>query len=181
MKHTQIFVITGKARSGKDTIAGDIQEYYEKKSQKCISLAYATPIKEYAKKIVAWDGKDETKPRDFLQYLGTELIRKKIDPDFFTRRMKEDILIYSEYYDVIIISDARFIDEIEMIKNNFDKVVIIKVEKPNLISNLTEKQQQHASEISLDHYNKYDYVIINDNTLEELKEKVYNILDEVKE
>lgn len=181
MKKAQIFVISGKARSGKDTVAGDIQEYYKKQNKSCITLAYATPIKEYAKKILSWDGRDETKPRDFLQYLGTEFIRKQIDPNFFLRRMKEDILIYSEYYDIIIITDARFIEEIEMVKNNFEKVITIKVEKPNLISNLTEKQQQHATEISLNHYNNYDYVIMNDDSLEKLKQKVYNILNEVKE
>ena len=49
MKKAQIFVISGKARSGKDTVAGDIQEYYKKQNKSCITLAYATPIKEYAK------------------------------------------------------------------------------------------------------------------------------------
>ena len=60
----KIYVISGKARHGKDTVALDIKEVYEKKGLKVINLAYGSYIKEYAKRISNWDGSEETKPRE---------------------------------------------------------------------------------------------------------------------
>ena len=82
-KNPFIFIISGKARHGKDTVASMIRNAYEKIGLNTINLQYSTPIKEYAKKISNWDGSDETKPRELLQLLGTELIRQKIDFLFF--------------------------------------------------------------------------------------------------
>ena len=79
----KIYVISGKARHGKDTVALDIKEIYEDKGLKVINLAYGSYIKEYAKKISNWNGSEESKPRELLQELGTDVIRKKIDNDFF--------------------------------------------------------------------------------------------------
>lgn len=78
------YIICGKARHGKDTIAEIIKEYYEQKNKKLINLQYSSYIKEYAKKISNWDGSEETKPRELLQQLGTNVIRQKIDPLFLS-------------------------------------------------------------------------------------------------
>lgn len=175
-----IFIICGKARSGKTTITKYIKEYYENKNLKTIDIMYAETIKNYTKKITGWDGNDETKPRTFLQQLGTELIRNKIDSNLFTRRMLEDINVYSYFYDIITISDARFIDELELPKKHFENVILIKIERPDLISDLTISEQTHISENALNEFNDYDYIIKNNSTLDELKMKIYKILDEVK-
>lgn len=173
-----IFIIYGKARSGKSTITEYIKEYFNNKSLKSIDLMYAESIKNYAKKIINWDGKEETKPRDFLQQLGTEIIRNNIDNNFFINRMLQDIEVYSYFYDVIIISDARLKEEIEIPYNKYEKVIRIKIERNS--SDLTDKQKQHITETALNSYDKYEYKIINNGTLEELKNKINNILDEVK-
>ena len=51
-KNTKIFIIYGKARHGKDTVAGIIEEYY--KNEKVINLQISSSLKEYAKKISGW-------------------------------------------------------------------------------------------------------------------------------
>ena len=173
----KIFVIAGKARHGKDTVAGYIKDYYENK--KVINLAYGSYIKEYAKKISDWDGSDETKPRELLQELGTEVIRQKIDKDFFVKRICEDILVYSYYFDIITISDARFPNELEWPKNNFDNVINIRVIRDGYDSVLSEKEQKHLTEVALDEYNSYDYVIHNNGTLSDLKDKVLDVVRKV--
>ena len=49
-------------------------------------------------------------------------------------RIKEDIKVYEYFFDVIIISDARFKSEIENIKNK--NTVVIKIEgKENKLTN----------------------------------------------
>ena len=173
----KIYVISGKARHGKDTTAIAIKKAY--KNKKVINLAYGSYIKEYAKNISNWDGNEETKPRELLQNLGTDVIRDKIDKDFFVKRLCDDIRVYSFYFDVITISDARFPNEIEFPKKLFKEVISIKVERPNFESNLTDKQLKHPSEVSLDNFDGYDFILINDGTISDLDKKVLKIVEKV--
>jgi len=178
-KEAKIIIISGKARSGKDTIADMMKEIFDLKNIKSIKLAYADYIKDYTKNIIDWNGKDETKPRDFLQFLGTDLIRKNLGQDFFINRMIDDVKIYSYFYDVIIISDARLEREILLTKNNFEDVVSINIVRPNFVSELNSNQNKHITETGLDNYDSYDYKIINDGTLEDLNVKVSEFVSEL--
>lgn len=174
-----IYIVAGKARHGKDTTASIIKEYYENKNMSVINLQYSSYIKEYAKKISNWDGSEETKPRELLQTLGTEVIRNKIDPEFFVKKICEDIKVYSYFFDVITISDSRVPIEIDIPKEKFDKVYAIKVERTNFDDGLTEEQRKHYTEIALDNYDKFDKIINNDGTVEELKLKIETYLKEM--
>ncbi|MDD2377290.1 MAG: hypothetical protein PHD10_01390 [Bacilli bacterium] len=175
-KEPVIYIICGKARAGKDTISEIIKEYYEKNNKKVLNLQYSSYIKDYAKKISDWDGSEEKKPRALLQQLGTEIIRFKIDMLFFVKRICSDIQVYSYFFDCLTISDARTKEEVDVPKEKFNKVVAIHVDRPNFDNGLTEEQRKHFTEIELDDYDKYDYKIINDGDLEQLKEKVEVIL-----
>lgn len=172
-----VYIIGGHARNGKDTTANYIKEYYENIGKKVINLQFSRYIKDYAKCITNWDGKEETKPRELLQYLGTELIRNKIDNFFFINRVIEDIKVYSYFFDIVTISDARLVEEFERIKSSFENVYSIKVIRLNYESEMTAKQQRHSTEKALDNYNNFDYVI-SASTLEELKRKVLEMLGE---
>lgn len=179
-KNPFIFIICGKARNGKDTVAQMIRNYYDRIGLNTINLQYSTPIKEYAKKISSWDGSEDTKPRELLQLLGTELIRNKIDFLFFVKRMIADVKVYSYFYDVITISDARAKVELEIPRQELKRVIVINVNRPSLNSELTSKEQKHYTEVDLDNYDNYDYKIVNDGTLEELENKVIDILEDIK-
>jgi len=175
----KVLIISGKARSGKDTSSEIIEKYYDSNALKVIKLAYADYIKMYAKNISDWDGKDETKPRELLQYLGTELIREKIDKLFFINRMIEDVKVYSYFFDVIIISDARIPEEIDIIKNNFCTAISINIIRPGFVNELSSSEKKHITEIGLDNYNDYDIEIVNDSSIEDLNNKICNILRSV--
>ena len=174
-RNTKIFLVCGKARHGKDTISEMSRNYYKDKD--ITNLSYGYYIKDYAKRISNWDGSEETKPRELLQQLGTNLIRKQIDEFLFINRMIEDINVFSYFYDIITISDGRLKPEIDILKGSIDNVVVIRVNRPNFDNGLTEEQKNHLTEIDLDDYNKYDYVIENDGTLEDLNKKVIEILE----
>lgn len=176
-KNPIIYIISGKARHGKSTTADIIHEYCESHNLKHIDLAYAMYIKEYAKKISNWDGNEETKPRALLQQLGTDIIRVKLGDEFFIKKMIDDIGVYSYFFDVITISDARFPKEIDLIKEHFPNVKTIHVVRPNFENDLTSEQRNHPTETALDNYTNYDYEVINDAGLDELKQKVINIME----
>ena len=179
MKDSKIFLLAGTARSGKDTVGTIISDYYENKGLKVVRLGFADYIKLYAKKITDWDGSDAPKPRDLLQKLGTDVVRKKINKDFFINRICEDIMVYKYYFDVIIITGARFPNELDIPKEKFDNLYITYVKRPKYVNELTNAQNAHITEHALDNYSNYDFLIVNDGDILELKSKVYKMLEEV--
>ena len=93
--------------------------------------------------------------------------------------MIEDVNIYElAGIDVLIIADARMPEEIEELKENYDEVYSIYVVNQFAQSKLTIEQQAHITENALENYNEFDWTIANDN-LEQLKNKVFKILEEV--
>ena len=176
---SKVILIAGKARAGKDTTALLLKEIYTEKGKKTINLAYGNYIKEYAKNISDWDGRDETKPRSLLQRLGTDIIRKDIDPNFFVKRLCDDIKVYSYFFDVITVSDVRFPNEIDGPSAMFKDIIKIKIIRDNFVSNLTDVEKKHITETALDSYNDFDYIIHNDGTISDLREKVEQIVAEL--
>lgn len=175
-KHPIIFVISGKARSGKDLISNLISEYYHEK--KCKKLSYSYYLKQYVKNITGWDGSEETKPRDILQQIGIELLKEKISDTFLIDRVCEDIKVYSFFYDVIIITDARLISEVDIPKKLFENVITIRVNRESE-NNLTIDQKKHITETNLDDYQNFDYIIPNNDDYDSLVKDVKEILEEV--
>ena len=174
-KDIKVFIISGKARSGKGTVSKIIEEYYKEK--KCITISFAYYLKDYVKRITNWNGNEESKPRELLQQLGIELIKNKINNKLLINRILEDIEVFSYFYDIIIINDARLIDEIESIKEKYSDSICIRVVR-DMENNLTINEKQHLTEIGLDNYNNYDY-IINNNNYKELESNLKNILRSV--
>ena len=90
----QIIILSGKAESGKNKVASIIEENL--KDKKVITISYAFYLKEYAKKILKWDGLEDTKPRTFLQEIGDYV--KEIDKNFLINRLLQDIEVYKKYF-----------------------------------------------------------------------------------
>lgn len=170
-KEPLIFVLSGKAKSGKNLIADKIENYY--KNKRCIQISYAFYLKNYVKNIYDWNGSEEEKPRELLQKIGIDLIKNKIDSNLLIRRVCEDIKVYSYFYDIIIITDARLKDEIEIPKRLFNNVVTIRIDSIYYDKKMTIEQMNHITETNLDNYNKFDYVINDFDKLEEILSKIY--------
>ena len=67
-------------------------------------------------------------------------------------------------------------EEIEEIRINYDKVYSIHVENQFSQSNLSIEEQSHSTEIALENYEDFDYVLANDS-MDTLKEKVFKFLE----
>lgn len=170
-KEPLIFVLSGKAKSGKNLIADKIENYY--KNKRCIQISYAFYLKNYVKNIYDWSGSEEDKPRELLQKIGIDLIKKqKLIAILLIRRVCEDIKVYSYFYDIIIITDARLKDEIEIPKRLFNNVVTIRIDSIYYDKKMTIEQMNHITETNLDNYNKFDYVINDFDKLEEILSKI---------
>ncbi len=181
-----IFGITGKKRSGKDTVA----KFFIEKGFK--RYAFADPIKEMCKIMFLWDERhvngelkevvDERwgiSPREAMQVIGTEFAQfflpmffpkfaKLIGRKFWVKRFE---YLYKDNPDNYVISDVRFPHEDEELKKM--GATIVKVKRPSMCSD-----DNHSSETSIDDV-KEDFIIINGSDIECLRDSVDVVLDEV--
>lgn len=174
----KIYMIGGKARNGKDTLAGFMKKYFDEYGEKACIMHIGNYIKHFAIDYFGWDGNDETKPRTLLQQIGTEVIREGMNkPYFFINRLKEDIEVLEHFYDVVIIADVRLPIEFEALKEKYPHVKKYHISRPLLVSELSSEEQKHITETALDQYDSYDLKIINQD-LESLEKKALEIVKE---
>ena len=171
----KVFLIAGKAGCGKDEVAKLIKS----KLDNTIITGLSKYIKLFALELTNWDGNDNNKPREFLQAMGDKL--RACRKDYLTNRLYEDIEIYKrEGISNVIISDVRLIDEIEYFKSKEElDVITIRVNSDTSMRELTDREKLHHTELALDNYNKFDYII--DNKFDDnLKIQVKEILEGMK-
>ena len=170
----KVFLIAGKAGSGKNEVASIIK----KELGSAVVTSFSKYIKLYTMELTGWDGNDDNKPREYLQTMGDKL--RAIDKDFLTKRIYEDIEVYEkEGISNVIVSDVRLVNEIEYFKNLNIDVVTIRVNSDTSKRILTDKEKAHHTELALDDYKGFDYIIENEFN-ENLKEKVKEILKGMK-
>jgi len=172
----RIFLVAGKAGSGKGEVAKLIKEYYIYKLENCIITEYSKYLKSFAKELTDWDGNSNTKPRKLLQELGDTI--RSIDNKYFINNMIEDLKVYEKLTNNVVIADVRLPEEIEDIKLNFDNVYAICVENQFSQSKLSIEEQSHLTETALEGYSEFDYILPNDD-LNTLKNKVFKYLEEL--
>ncbi len=175
----RVFLIAGKAGSGKSEVAKIIKNYYEKLKEKTVITEYSKYLKLYAKEMLDWDGNNQNKPRDFLQEMGLFIRENLKQKDLLIKRMKTDMLVYEHFFKNVVISDVRYPEEIILMKEDYPKAISILVVNDLEDSPLTIKQARHKTEHALDNYEGFDYVIHNQFE-QNLKNEVYEILEELK-
>lgn len=162
----KIIVISGKAGAGKDTLAKMMVEELEAKDKRVLVTHYADLLKYMCASLFGWDGKKDEKGRSLLQYVGTDIIRKK-EPNFWVDFVVKVLSLFPDEWDYVIIPDCRFPNEIDVMKQAGYPVVHIRITRNNYMT-LTASQQQHPSETALDGVTP-DYVIENNGGLDDLR------------
>ena len=159
----KIYLVTGKAKSGKTTFGNFLKEELKNYNLKPCVMQITKPIYHYAEDYFEWDSRRHEKPREFLQKFGIELLREKLNKKtFLLDRCNEDIEILQEFFDTVIITDLRFIDEVKYFKKKYKDVVLIKIDRFNYKNNLTKEQREHITEKEVDLIDDYDYLVDND-------------------
>lgn len=196
-----IIGITGKAGSGKDTLAAHFVSKYH-----CTRRAFADPIKEllnekFGWEMSQWDDREwkeraavlsadtvdvfEPKygysapqkpratwsPRQLAQWLGTEVGRNTFGQDCWVRVMERWARIHLGHEDRLVIPDVRFDNEAIWIRKMGG--IIIQLHRPNTIP-----VAEHVSERGIDPDHIYMY-ILNDGTIEDLYKAVDHDLSEM--
>lgn len=103
--------------------------------------------------------------RELMQYIGTDLFRDKLSPDVWVNALFNSLSLE----DKILISDVRFKNEAERIKEHNGIIINIKRDVPELA---------HKSENDLKGW-KFDYTINNKNEIPDLIKIVYKLYKEI--
>lgn len=186
----QIIGLIGRKYNGKDTVGDILHNNYNYER-----IAIATPLKEACKSIFGFTNEQlygnekeiidtywNVSPRQVLQFVGTELFRHQMNK--LIPHLNDDIWLYSikkQIKDVIddkcirkiVITDVRFENEVEMIKQMGGIIIhIIRPSVNNLIDN-------HSSENNIDNLSS-DYTLYNDYSIDDLQTNVLNLLNNLK-
>ncbi len=120
------------------------------------------------------------RPRDALTLIGTEFGRNMIHPNIWIKTVFDRYK--SNENKNLVITDLRFPNEFESIKKH--KGYTIRIYRPCLQENKPNNiVNEHISETALDSKeanSEFDYIIINDGTIEDLKIKIKNIITDIK-
>ena len=180
-------VLSGKSGAGKDMFAQFLKQELEGHGKKVIVMHYADAVKWILREYYDWNGVKDEVGRTMLQSLGTDKVRTN-QPNYWVGVVVGFLAAIepSGDFDVAIIPDARFENEVEITMNNLTPSYCVRIERKNadgtpwLNPLLTPEQAAHPSETSLDDY-VFDYVVHNDEGLELLKESAHTLLEDLKE
>ena len=131
-------------------------------------------VKIHSLEFFNWDGAKDEKGRTLLQYVGTDVVRKQ-RPSYWTDFVVSVLELFPNEWDYVLIPDCRFPNEVECFIEHGMDTTLIRINRPNFVSNLTPEQLNHPSETAMDDYPPNLYVI-NDGTLEDLSDSIKDIL-----
>lgn len=165
----KVCCISAKARHGKDTAAESLKYYLENKGNKVLITHFADLLKFICTKFFDWNGLKDEAGRTLLQYIGTDIVGAK-KPEYWAEFIVSILKMFENEWDYVLIPDCRYPIEVETVSKSFETYVL-RVERPNFDSGLTDTQKKHASEVSMDNYT-FDAILYNDGTLDDFIEKV---------
>lgn len=175
----------GKIRSGKDTVGELLIKEYG-----CTRIAFGDGIKKIIDEFFpeAWDN---GKPRLHYQHIGQEL--RKLNPDVWVNSLvkrAEDIrlqnLIYRGDSTSFVVTDGRQRNEAVKLKELGYTIVVVETDETTRIERMIQagdsfsmEMLRHETELQVDLIEP-DYFINNNGTLEDLKIRVKEIVNELR-
>lgn len=168
----QIFIINGSGGVGKDTFVELVSVELNDKLKRfhtVVNFSSVDRVKEIAREI-GWDGRKTEKDRKFLSDLKS-LTRDYCDMPFQSMKDKIEEFIKSDEGQVLFLH-IRESEEIKRVVNDFGAktILVVRDSVTQITSNISDK--------NVFDYN-YDFVIENNSTIEELKEKVRQFINDV--
>lgn len=163
MKDKNIIIINGIATSGKDTFCKLCSNY---KSTYVISTV--DKIKEVYS-ILGWDGEKTESHRKALSDIK-DIATKNLDHPYIYIQNQISSFLNSSYELMFI--HSREPDEIKRFVNDYNCISLL-ISNPNI-----KKIISNHADARVEDYD-YDYVINNEGTIEELKEKAQKFIENI--
>lgn len=162
----KIIVLSGKQFSGKDTFAKFLLEFLT--DFKRIGLGDAIKIEYGKQKGLTFEEIEANKSQYRADLIALGDWGRAQDPDYWLKRIIEQD-------DNVIVPDLRMPHELKVFKEH--NAIAIRVEAPRENRSLRGElvKENDPTETLLDSVKDWDFVISNDGTLNELREKAKNL------
>lgn len=169
--------LSGKAGAGKDTVADLLVARHGFRK-----FAFGRSVKDACAAVFSFSheqlyGSQQAKnsvdpawgysPRQAMQALG-DALRGALDSDVWVKSLARQIELSG--CDRVVICDVRYRNEIDWLVQQGG--VAIRIERP---SSLSGNEAAHQSEIALDSFSGWDYIIRNESSIDRLTADVDNI------
>ncbi len=182
--------ISGKIGSGKDTLANRfIKAYYKTSGIKFKNKKFGYKVKKLVSELTGLSMRVMLSRNGKLIYLeewgmtvgelqqkmGTDAVRCNIHDDGWV------LSLFSKYNptkDFWIISDVRFINEADKIKNMGGVLIRLNGDPKNCRAN-DKRDMNHRSETELDNYDKWDYIYDNNSPIKLLDNFISKLISEL--
>ena len=170
----QVFTISGKAGAGKDHFANVLADCFKRDSRSVLITHYADLLKYILQRYCDWDGNKDELGRQLLQYVGTNVFRNKVDENYWVDFLISMLQTLGSRWDIVIIPDARFPNEITRMAQAFHTRSIF-VQR-DFESTLSRSEANHESENALDGFD-FDFYIDNDGDSTYLREQAQFVVN----
>ena len=183
-----ILLFCGFKGSGKDECTSFIQSEYSYEHYKIskylkemlkLLFGFSTNQLEGSEKETIASEWDVT-PREVMKFVGTNLFQfeiqkllPQIDRDFWLHLLHKDIKRCRKSNTPIVISDLRFLHELDFIKRTFqEKIIVVKVVRDSQIPPLAldPSEDEHTTL-------NFDYIIPNNSTLQTLHVNLRHLIE----
>lgn len=167
----KIIVLSGKQFSGKDTVAKFLLEFLPE--YKRIGLGDAIKIEYGKQKGLTFEEIEKNKPQYRADLIALGDWGRAQDPDYWLKRIIEQ-------ENNVIVPDLRMPHELKIFKEH--NAISIRVEAPRENRALRGElvKEDDPTETLLDSITDWDYVVQNNGTLEELREKAFELAKKLK-
>lgn len=180
-----IIGLSGKIGSGKSTVANMIK----KCDNSFIEKSFAYKLKQIVQILTSCDMEDtmtqagkniyiddfEMTIGQMLQQLGTNVLREGFNKSVWIKALLIELNKQPGNY---IISDCRFKNEAKAIQDAGG--ILIRINRPNNpVAENSTRDLNHPSEIDMDDYTNFDYIINSDSDLMTLETKVIAAYSEI--
>ena len=160
----KIIIINGTGGSGKDTFVS-----FCKEEKNVLNISAVDKVKEAAQILVGWNGEKDDATRKLLSDLKKLSIEYN---DYPTKDIKSMADKFLESDDELMFIHIREIEEIEKTKKLLNaKTLLLTNPRVELITT-------NISDANVNEYN-YDYYILNDGSLEDLKNKAKEFIEKL--
>jgi dephospho-CoA kinase len=163
--------LTGKMRSGKDTVANLIKS----KHPEYTTLAFSDGIKKVIQICFPEELEKGSKPRELYQRIGQEL--RKLNRHVWVNYVDRELQALPDSTNVIV-TDCRQLNENKYLRDNGFIVVKVEADKDERLhrikeagEEITEEQFNHSTELEVDLIEP-DYIIRNIGSIKKLEGEV---------
>jgi len=141
---------------------GEDKEKYDQRYPKARGiLPYCIGNRDDGKGLEVLEERKHWTAREIMQDYGA--FYRTIDNQFWIKNLFK--VAEEKEYTSVIVTDVRYINEADYIIDNGGYVIRVERENKDSVHN-----EEHPSEVELDGYNRFDFVIDNSGTLKQLEE-----------